>query len=102
VVKGVLQDGWDKLNGYQLPVYGSPEAVREMREHFRAHPDRYRVGSMPGFPFAIMRYMRRMDHFLVDVAIQPREMLRLNEMVVSMLMAIIDGHGAAGPMQSLL
>lgn len=96
VVKGVLQDGWEKLDGYRMPTYGGPEDDRELKAHFEAHPDKYRCGALPGFPFAIMRYMRRMDHFLMDVVANEAEVLRLNGMVVDMLLDIIDRYAAVG------
>jgi uroporphyrinogen decarboxylase len=101
VVKGVLQDGWHRLDGYRLPDYGSPDLYRETAAHYAAHPDQYRLGWLPGFPFAIMRYMRRMDHFLMDVLLNEQEVLRLNEQVVDMLltmMARLVAIGADGVM----
>ncbi|MGQ9682186.1 MAG: uroporphyrinogen decarboxylase family protein [Anaerolineae bacterium] len=96
VVKGALQDGWEKLEGYRLPDYGDPLGQCEVKLSFASSPGRYRIGSLPGFPFAIMRYLRRMDHFLMDVVLHEEEVLRLNEMVVAMLLGIIERHGAAG------
>lgn len=96
VVKGVFQDGWHKLDGYQLPDFVSPELYDGVEAHFAASPDEYRVGYLPGFPFAIMRYMRRMDYFLMDVLVHEQEVLRLNEMVVSMLLGCIDNWARIG------
>ncbi len=96
VIKGVLQDGWELLAGYQLPDYTSPSLYDDLQEAFAASPDLYHVGALPGFPFAIMRYMRRMDHFLMDVLIHEREVLRLNAMVVDMLLGCIDNYGRIG------
>ncbi len=96
VVKGVLQDGWDRLAGYRLPDYDSPARYGELQAEFAAHPQKYRVGALPGFPFAIMRYMRRMDHFLMDVLLHEREVLQLNEMVVAMLLGCIDNYARIG------
>ena len=96
VVKGVLQDGWHKLDGYQLPDFVSPRLYDDVEAHFAAFPDAYKVGMLPGFPFAIMRYMRRMDHFLMDLLVHEREVLRLNEMVVAMLLGCIDNWARIG------
>ena len=96
VVKGVLQDGWDRLDGYRLPDYGSPEDDRQTAALFAANADRYHIAALPGFPFAIMRYMRRMDHFLMDLVLHEQEVLRLNELVVAMLLGLIERYGADG------
>ncbi len=96
VVKGVLQDGWELLDSYTLPDLDAPHHYRPVAEAFAACPDLYHVGVLPGFPFAIMRYMRRMDHFLMDVLLHEQEVLRLNGMVVEMLLACIDNHARAG------
>ncbi len=96
VVKGVLQDGWDRLDGYRLPDYASPPLYEDARRTFAEAPDLYRVGDLPGFPFAIMRYMRRMDHFLEDVLLDEPEVLRLNAMVVEMLLGCIDNWARIG------
>jgi len=96
VVKGALQDGWHKLEGYTLPDYASPALFRRAAERFAAEPDKYRLGGLPGFPFAIMRDMRRMDHFLMDVLINEGEVLRLNEQIVAMLIGVMDRYAEIG------
>jgi uroporphyrinogen decarboxylase len=96
VVKGVLQDGWDRLDSYQLPDFSNPQAWEGVRQAFSEHTDKYRLGDMPGFPFAIMRYMRRMDVFLQDVLLHEKEVMRLNEQVEAMLLDIIDRFAQAG------
>lgn len=96
VVKGVLQDGWDRLEQVQLPNFCGPQAQQEIASIFAAHPERYRLGVLPGFPFSVMRYMRRMDVFLEDVLLYEKEVLALNERVVAMLMDVIDLYAACG------
>lgn len=96
VVRGVLHDGWEGLDRYQMPVYGLPEEDREIQARFAAHAGQYRIGSLPGFPFAIMRYMRRMDYFLMDLVLHEKQVLRLNEMVVDMLLGLIERFGTIG------
>ncbi len=96
VIKGVLQDGWDRLDQVQLPNFCTLEARQEIAAIFASRPDRYRLGSLPGFPFAIMRYMRRMDVFLQDVLWYEKEVMQLNERVVAMLLEMIDFYALAG------
>jgi len=96
VIKGVLQEGWERLDGYRLPDHTSPALYAGVRQRFAAHPDRYRVAGLPGFPFAIMRYMRRLDHFLMDVLLHEPEVLRLNEQVVAMILDCIEIYASLG------
>jgi uroporphyrinogen decarboxylase len=96
VIKGVLQDDWERLDQVQLPDFCTPEALQEITSIFSSQPDRYRLGVLPGFPFAIMRYMRRMDFFLQDVLLYEKEVMRLNERVVAMLLEMIDFYAKVG------
>ncbi|WP_026487377.1 uroporphyrinogen decarboxylase/cobalamine-independent methonine synthase family protein [Caldanaerobius polysaccharolyticus] len=54
------------------------------------------VGAGLCFPFAIMRYLRRMENFFVDIMLNEEEVLKLNEMVVDMLAKMIDIYGEIG------
>ncbi len=96
VIKGILQDSWDRMDQVQLPDFCSPQAREEITSIFASRPGRYRLGVLPGFPFSIMRYMRRMDVFLQDVLLHEKEVMRLNERVVAMLLDMIDFYAAAG------
>jgi len=96
VIRGVLEDGWEGLDDYQLPDYSPIELYQPAKARFEAYPDKYRLGGLPGFPFAIMRYMRRMENFLMDVLLHKEEVLRLNDMVVDMLLKVIDNYAAIG------
>jgi uroporphyrinogen-III decarboxylase len=60
------------------------------RETFAADLDRYHLGSLPGFPFAIMRYMRQVEVFLADVLLYPDEVNTLQRKVVDLLKRCID------------
>ncbi len=95
VIRGVLEDGWEGLDDYKL-LNIRPVSLYQAKARFEAYPDKYRLGGLPGFPFAIMRYMRRMENFLMDVLLHKEEVLRLNDMVVDMLLKVIDNYAAIG------
>jgi uroporphyrinogen decarboxylase len=80
VSRGVLDD-WSRLNDIELPDYDLPERYDGARKVFGDRPDMFKVGLLPGFPFSIARYMRRLDNFLADVLIEPEKTSRLLEMV---------------------
>lgn len=97
VVKGALEDGWDLLNTYKLPEFYTDMAYYEKaKDIVKDNKDKYIIGGLPGFPFAIMRYLRRMENFFIDIMLNESEVLRLNEMVVNMLAKMIDIYGEIG------
>ena len=95
VVQGALQD-WSELDGYHMPSFDDPGRYQEAAASFAQRPDRFRLGGLPGFPFAIMRYLRRMDIFLADLLLYPDEVQRLGERVAALLCRCIDNWASAG------
>lgn len=89
VIEGVLGD-WSDLASYEMPRMDLPIRYDKARETFAADPDRYHLGHLPGFPFAIMRYMRRMDIFLADLLLHAGEVKALQRNVVDLLKRCID------------
>ena len=51
---------------------------------------------MPGWPFAICRYMRRMEIYFVDLVLEREHVDRLHERVTCLLEGVIDRYGEAG------
>jgi len=95
VVEGALQD-WSDLDLYVMPRFDKPERYEQPRRRFEEHPQRYHIGGLPGFPFAIMRYLRRMDIFLADLLLHPKQVRILAERVVDLLVACMDHWARAG------
>lgn len=89
VIEGVLKE-WSDLEGYQMPRMDLPIRYSTARQLFADHPDLYHLGSLPGFPFAIMRYMRGVETFLADVLLYPDEVNHLQSMVVDLLKRCLD------------
>lgn len=89
VIEGVLKD-WADLETYQMPRMDMPARYEAARNKFAEHPDLYHLGSLPGFPFAIMRYMRTVETFLGDVLLYPDEVNALQREVVDLLKRCID------------
>ena len=95
VVQGAIEH-WSDLRRYRMPRLGKASRYRQAAKGFAAHPDKYRLGSLPGFPFAIMRYLRRMDVFLADLLLHPREVRRLADKVTGLLIRCVDRWAKAG------
>ena len=95
VVQGALQD-WSELDSYHMPSFDNPARYQRAAASFAQHPDHFRLGGLPGFPFAIMRYLRRMDIFLADLLLCPDEVRRLGERVTALLCRCLDNWASAG------
>lgn len=95
VIEGALAD-WDDLGCYVFPRYDLPSRYEHAAGIFRDNPDKYHLGSLPGFPFAIMRYLRRMDIFLMDLLLYPDEVAVLQLRVVEMLKRCLDCWSETG------
>jgi len=89
VIEGVIKD-WSEVETYQMPRMDLPMRYDNAREVFAANPDYYHLGSLPGFPFAIMRYMRKVETFLADVLLYPDEVNALQRRVVDLLKRCLD------------
>ena len=95
VVQGAIQD-WSQLDRYRMPRFDDPKRYEKAAAGFAKTSDRYHLGGLPGFPFSIMRYLRRMDIFLADLLLYPKEVDRLAERVVALLCRCMDNWAAAG------
>jgi len=95
VIEGALQD-WSQLDSYRMPPFDDPARYQKAAAAFANTPGRYHIGGLPGFPFSIMRYLRRMDIFLADLLLHPAEVGRLAERVIALLCRCMDNWAAAG------
>ncbi|MGQ9487327.1 MAG: hypothetical protein ACUVR7_00215 [Armatimonadota bacterium] len=65
-------DDWAKLKDYELPDTDNPKRYEQVRRRFAQGTERYRVGFLPGFPFAICRYLRKMENYFADLVVERR------------------------------
>jgi uroporphyrinogen-III decarboxylase len=89
-------DDWKKLDSYQMPDMADPKRFARAREVFSQEKGRYRTGSLPGFPFAICRYMRKMETYFMDLIVERARVDELHERVTSLLQEIIRQYGQVG------
>ena len=95
VLYGALEK-WEDLDSYVFPSLSDPRRFAHIEEGIRNNPDKFRMGVLPGFPFSIMRYMRKMEYFLADLLLEKDSVMRLNDIVVNELLKIIDNFADAG------
>ncbi len=89
VVEGVIKD-WSEVESYRMPRMDLPARYEDARTVFADSPDMYHLGCLPGFPFAIMRYMRTVEVFLADVLLYQDEVNALQRRVVDLLKRCLD------------
>jgi len=95
IFKPVLDD-WDKLDEYELPDLAAPERFENPAEVFANEGERFRVASVPGFPFAICRYLRKMEVYFQDLLLHRDRIDQLHERVTALLEKVIIGYADAG------
>ena len=95
VCSPVIQD-WQDLDRYELPDLANPEFYIDARRLGASDTECFRLGYMPGWPFAICRYMRKMEIYFMDLLVNRAEVDILHDRVTSLLERIIDRFGEAG------
>jgi len=95
IFKPVLES-WDQLDALALPDLANPAHYQGVREQAAANTDRFCIGWMPGWPFAICRYMRRMEIYFVDLIENRDRIDALHDRVTGLLEQAIDRFGEAG------
>ncbi len=98
VIRGALEDGWVRVDDYQLPdFYTAPRSYRHLyNSSNEVYQNRFVLGGLPGFPFSIMRKLRRMENFLMDTLLAKPEVLELSRRVEDMLTGMIEIYGNLG------
>lgn len=95
VYHAVLAD-WADLDNLTLPELDRPEHFAAARQRAAAEPERFRVGWMPGWPFATCRYMRKMEVYFTDLVLERERIDVLHDRVTTLLEGVIAGYGEAG------
>ncbi len=87
---------WAQLKDLRIPDFAAPERFQKAREVFAAAGDRYRLAGLPGFPFAICRYLRKMEIYFQDLVLERRNVDELHERVTTLLEQVIRGYSNTG------
>ena len=95
IQRPILAD-WQDLDDLELPDLDNPSYYEQARRLGASDSDLFRVGWMPGWPFATCRYMRRMEVYFVDLLSERERIDILHDRVTSLLEGVIDRYGEAG------
>jgi hypothetical protein len=95
VCRPAIED-WRDLDRLELPDLDNPAYYEGARRLGASDSDRFRVGWMPGWPFAICRYMRRMEVYFVDLVAERDRIDVLHDRVTTLLEGMVDRYGEAG------
>lgn len=87
---------WNDLDALRLPDYSQPGCAQSMNDLFQQPTDKFKMAAIGGWIFDNARYLRRLDIYLMDLALHPDELMRLHEMVAQVYTQKIHLAGKAG------
>ncbi len=91
VVKGVLEDALD-LSAYEFPDFSNMEDYRTVKRCRAEHPDKWIIGSVPGFAFNIARKLFKLENYLVNLLLETEAMHALHDRIDGMLLDMIRNY----------
>lgn len=95
IIDAAIKD-WSDLDSWQPPVFDIAQCTATYRKSFEMYPDRFRIAWISGWVFASSRYLRKMEIYLMDLALYPEEVKRLHEIVAGVFRLQIEAAGKAG------
>jgi len=95
VIKGILENISD-IDTYHFPDFSKPEDYKSVSVKRAEKPDKWLIGSMPGFAFNIARKMRKLEQYLMDLLLEPESMHQLHDQIDVILEDMIRNYAAAG------
>ncbi|MDD5676389.1 MAG: uroporphyrinogen decarboxylase family protein [Kiritimatiellae bacterium] len=95
IFKPALQD-WNQLKDWRLPDFGEAKRYASVQTAFESWPDKFHMGCLPGFPFAISRYLRKMEIYFQDLILEREHIDELHDKVTGLLEKMIRQFSAAG------
>jgi len=95
VYKPVFAD-WADLDSLKLPDFDNPAYYGAARKLASTDKEHFKIGWMPGWPFATCRYMRKMEIYFMDLIADRDRIDILHDRVTSLLERVIDRYGEAG------
>lgn len=95
VHKPAISD-WSQLSDYESPKFDLESCTASYRSRFEGAGDRFKTASMGGWIFNDARYIRKMEVYLMDMAMYPDELRKLHEQIADVYRLKIRAAGAAG------
>lgn len=93
ILKGAITS-WDMLDNYKMPPITDKNRYIHIPGAISKSPDKFRMASIPGMPFSIMRKMRKMENFLMDVMLEQENVKKLSDIVEQKLCEMIEIYAA--------
>lgn len=87
---------WGMLKDWRLPDMADPERYSQIPAIVARNTDQYHLAGLPGFPFAICRYLRKMEVYFQDLILERDHIDELHEKVASLLETMIIQYARAG------
>lgn len=87
---------WSDLGRLQIPYSNTPMNRIALTEKFKTGPDKFKVYLTNGWIFATSRYMRKMDSYLMDLALEQDKVMRLHSFVAEAIRSQITLAGECG------
>jgi hypothetical protein len=87
---------WAALGDWRMPDLDAVSRYEPVRSAFAADPDRCHLSMIPGMPFAICRYLRKMEVYLQDLLLERDAVDGLHDRVAGLLERMIDRYADAG------
>lgn len=95
VFKPILED-WADLDNLTFPDLDNPDYYQGARDLGASDTNLFRVGWMPGWPFATARYMRKMEIYFMDLAVERERIDILHDRLTTLFEGVIQQYGEAG------
>ena len=95
IYQPALED-WSMLTDFKLPSLAAPERFDRAKAIFVNNQGHYCLTSLPGFPFAICRYLRKMEVYFQDLIAEREHIDELHDRVTSLLEEVIKGFAKSG------
>lgn len=95
IYKPIIEN-WDQLDDLLLPDLDNPAYYAGARDLVASGTDKFKLGWLPGWPFAICRYMRKMEIYFMDLIEHRDQIDILHDRVCGLLERVIARFGEAG------
>ncbi|MFC1452705.1 uroporphyrinogen decarboxylase family protein [Verrucomicrobiota bacterium] len=95
IYKPAIED-WRDLDSLKLPDLDNPAYYEGARKLAASGTDLFKMAGMPGWPFSICRYMRKMEIYFMDLIAERERIDVLHDRVTTLLEGVIDRFGEAG------
>jgi len=89
VLKGAISN-WGMLDDFKMPTLDDEKRYSHIPSIISTSPDKFRIGTLPGMPFAIMRNLRKMENFLADIILERENVVKLSNMVEQKLCEMVE------------